>query len=230
MTQNQLKYLELQEAQRSNLERERQGRDTIAETYRNNLTVSNETNRHNLVTENQYLLNLQEQRRSNMANEDIGRVRNSLTQEMNAITNAHYNRMDSTNYYSAYEQAQHLRRNDATTAQHYQNIDAELVRNNLANNYLGLFDAQNAQDRNLSYAESVRNQKEYWDKSAANAFLGAAAQGSQAGSAASQAGTAKARQESDAARNSNENTRSWFRNVVDVANTINSYIRLIPGI
>lgn len=94
MTNNQINYWNLKETNRSNLEKERQGRDVIAETGRHNRATEaidlgklEETQRHNRVTESQTDRSLSETERSNKVREQLAgleyaeKVRSNQAQE-----------------------------------------------------------------------------------------------------------------------------------------------------
>lgn len=81
MTQNQIRYWELQEAKRHNA-------STEAETARNNRTVEAETNRANLAKE-------AENYRTNLANENIRSENNLINWYGAQTTRQHYQNMDA---------------------------------------------------------------------------------------------------------------------------------------
>lgn len=215
MTQNQIKYLELQESKRSNLEKERQGRETISESQRHNRSVEGETNRHNLITENQYMLSLVETSRSNRANEDIARERNSISREANLINDRHYTRSDANAAYATYVQDQHYQRSDAETARSNRAKESELNRHNLRSE---LIDAQNAET--AAYGNSInawRAQQDVRirDQQNINTWLGTQSSQTSANAQKKQAATSAAKAESDITRNTWQNWTSLADVVLD---------------
>lgn len=125
MTHNQIEYWKLKETERSNKvnesENKRHNQSVEGETQRHNIAQEGETNRHNLTTELIDMNKFYEQARSNRANEDIARERNSIARDTLSETIRSNKQRESLGWLSYNEDVRH---NKATEANSVYNTTA----------------------------------------------------------------------------------------------------------
>lgn len=136
MTHNQIAYAQHKETERSNLAKEQQARNELAETSRHNLVYEAETNRHNLATE-------QETNRANLAKEQ-------LQAESNAIGWAQAQ--------ASAQQAAAATRNAATNAYNAQ-ISAKRQEEDARHNYAAELETQSHNDVMEGISQSEAEEK-----------------------------------------------------------------------
>lgn len=170
MTQNQLTAVRNSEIARNNLELEKLRAKEIAETKRHSVETERENFRHNTATEALDQRRIQEQHRTNVANESIGFM-NALSNQSQArsaeknasanMYNAGSNRLNArTNLLNAGTRLSELNYSLAQlyeTKKHNRAVEAETIRNNDLMNNIAL-EKNRISKRNADIQQQLANQ------------------------------------------------------------------------